>query len=67
MQYTVNNETYNVNTVIAFSFYDLALAYETRHNYNLALENYRKSLDYDESLNFIKASINRLLHIINQK
>ena len=56
------NHTQNVpvETKIAFSFYDLGLAYEKRNRYELAIENYQKSLDYDEDLHFVKTNLENL-------
>jgi tetratricopeptide (TPR) repeat protein len=51
----------SVETKIAFSFYDLGVAYERRNRYELAIENYKKSLDYDEDLQFVKLKIQELM------
>lgn len=59
-------EKLNIDTKIAFSFYDLGISYEKRKNYNLAIENYVKALDYDNSLKFIKIALNNLHQFIKQ-
>ncbi|MGD9580480.1 MAG: tetratricopeptide repeat protein [Vampirovibrionia bacterium] len=59
-----NDLKYDINTKIAFSFYDLGLAYEKRCRYDLALENYRKSLDYDSDLLFVKTSLHKMINFL---
>ncbi|MEW5819198.1 MAG: tetratricopeptide repeat protein [Cyanobacteriota bacterium] len=49
-----------IDTKIAFSFYDLGVAYERRNRYELAIENYKKSLDYDSDLHMVKLKIEEL-------
>lgn len=53
--------TFSTDTKIAFSFYDLGLAYERRNRIDLAIENYRKALDYDADLAFIKTNLYNLM------
>lgn len=64
MMSVANDAQYDINTKIAFSFYDLGLAYEKRRRYDLALENYKKSLDYDSDLMFVKTSLHNLIKFI---
>jgi len=51
----------SVDTKIAFSFFDLGRAYEERNRFDLAIENYKKSLDYDPDLYFVKLTLENLI------
>jgi tetratricopeptide (TPR) repeat protein len=56
----------HVDTKIAFSFFNLGRAYEDRQRYDLAIENYRKSLDYDPDLYIVKTSLQNLVQRIKK-
>lgn len=63
---TIIDTTTPVNTKIAFSFYDLGMAYEKRNRFDLAIENYKKSLDYDEDLYFVKNKLQELINLLKR-
>lgn len=63
---TTTCNAFSTDTKIAFSFYDLGLAYERRNRIDLAIENYRKALDYDSDLSFVKTNLTNLAQKIRQ-
>ena len=57
------NDNLTTDTKIAFAFFDLGFIFEHRNRSDLALQNYRKALLYDNNLKFIQMRIQELITV----